>query len=262
MSNKLVESKLFELFQSIDTDSSGHISLDEFKEACERISLKVSREEVEAFLKADTSGDNNLDFPEFCQFYTNCLSQVFRAIDTDNSGHIGTDELKHAFAKLGHNVTEREVIQLIYQVDKDRSGSVDFEEFCNYFISLPSPTMRAVMEQWSSGLSVDVGTDLATPPMPPPSVTIWRALLAGGVAGVVSRTATAPLEKIKLLAQVQTTCNIIYSLYVYTDKRWHQIATDSKRYNSTGIVERAVCWQCYKLFKSTAIFCSRLPCLL
>jgi len=48
-----------------------------------------------------------------------------------------------------------------------------------------------------------IGADLAPPPLPPASVPIWRALLAGGVAGVVSRTATAPLEKIKILAQVE-----------------------------------------------------------
>ena len=47
-----------------------------------------------------------------------------------------------------------------------------------------------------------VGTDLAPPPLPPASVPVWRALLAGGLAGVISRTATAPLEKIKILAQV------------------------------------------------------------
>ena len=52
-------------------------------------------------------------------------------------------------------------------------------------------------------ISSPLGSDLAPPPLPPASVPIWRALLAGGVAGVISRTATAPLEKIKILAQVR-----------------------------------------------------------
>lgn len=47
-----------------------------------------------------------------------------------------------------------------------------------------------------------IGTDLVPHHIPPASMVIWRALLAGGVAGVVSRTLTAPLEKIKILAQV------------------------------------------------------------
>ena len=54
--------------------------------------------------------------------------------------------------------------------------------------------------------------------MPPASLVIWRALLAGGIAGVVSRTLTAPLEKIKIMAQVGInpiiTCGY-YDLYIY-----------------------------------------------
>ena len=48
------------------------------------------------------------------------------------------------------------------------------------------------------------GSDLAPHHIPPSSLVIWRALFAGGMAGVVSRTATAPLEKIKILAQVSS----------------------------------------------------------
>ena len=46
------------------------------------------------------------------------------------------------------------------------------------------------------------GSDLAPPALPPCSVEIWKALVAGGVAGIVSRTFTAPLEKAKIIAQV------------------------------------------------------------
>ena len=52
-----------------------------------------------------------------------------------------------------------------------------------------------------------IGSDLVPPPLPPPSIMIWRALFAGGIAGIVSRTATAPIEKIKILAQVSFTIN-------------------------------------------------------
>ena len=55
------------------------------------------------------------------------------------------------------------------------------------------------------------GSDLAPPPVPPASLVIWRALLAGGIAGVVSRTFTAPLEKVKILAQVMHN-NFVISL--------------------------------------------------
>lgn len=50
-----------------------------------------------------------------------------------------------------------------------------------------------------------LGSDLAPQHIPPVSLVIWRTILAGGVAGVVSRTLTAPLERIKILAQVSST---------------------------------------------------------
>lgn len=63
-----------------------------------------------------------------------------------------------------------------------------------------------------------VGTDLVPHHIPPASMVIWRALLAGGVAGVVSRTLTAPLEKIKILAQVNFT-SYLDSLQLWTIKK-------------------------------------------
>ena len=197
-----VEEKLLLVFNDIDTDKSGSISIQEFRNACEKLSLQVSPDDIKEFLSSDTSGDDALDFKEFSIFYVKRLKKVFDVLDNDRSGEISVDELQHAFNKLGYKATIREVNLLLSQVDADKNGLVNFNEFCFYFSSVPSPDVRTILEQWASGLSVDVGTDLVPPPLPPPSVPIWQALFAGGVAGVVSRTLTAPLETVKLLAQV------------------------------------------------------------
>lgn len=54
----------------------------------------------------------------------------------------------------------------------------------------------------NNSYELPLGSDLVPPPLPPPSIIVWRAIFAGGIAGIVSRTATAPIEKIKILAQV------------------------------------------------------------
>lgn len=204
--NEKVKDKLLSLFKKLDKDGSGNISLEELSLACSDLSIKLTEDEKRRFLRADSSGDHLLDFEEFCSFYTQSLQGVFDDIDKDKSGEISVAELEDAFKKLGQSVNRRELKALLAQVDKDKNGRVDFNEFSEYFISLPSPSVRAVLEQWSSGLSVDVGSDLAPPVIPPPSMKIGLTLFAGGMAGIVSRTATAPLEKIKILAQVSSTC--------------------------------------------------------
>ncbi|XP_011409833.1 PREDICTED: calcium-binding mitochondrial carrier protein SCaMC-1-like [Amphimedon queenslandica] len=207
--NEKVKDKLLSLFNKLDKDGSGNISLEELSLACSDLSIKLTEDEKRRFLRADSSGDRLLDFEEFCSFYTQSLQGVFDNIDKDKSGEISVAELEDAFKRLGQSVNGRELKALLAQVDKDKNGRVDFNEFSEYFISLPSPSVRAVLEQWSSGLSVDVGSDLAPPVIPPPSMKIGLTLFAGGTAGIVSRTATAPLEKIKILAQTNGEARLV-----------------------------------------------------
>lgn len=149
--------KLQSIFNEIDADRSGTISQDELSLACKKLSIDVELQQVKDFLESDVTGDGELNFDEFCHFYLVRLQNIFKVIDSDSSGSIGVDELKRAFAKVGFHVTEREVLSLLAEVDKDNSESVDFTEFCNFFCSLPSPDFRLIVEKWASGLSVDTG---------------------------------------------------------------------------------------------------------
>lgn len=53
---------------------------------------------------------------------------------------------------------------------------------------------------------IDIGDDLTVPPeftkKEKQSGLWWRHLLSGGVAGAVSRTGTAPLDRLKIMLQV------------------------------------------------------------
>ena len=150
--------KLQLVFKKIDTDGSGTVSLGEFREACRKLSIKVEEEELRDFKKSDSSKDSQLSFDEFCIFYVSRLKKAFDEIDLDSSGEIQTTELKHALEMLGFKSSFSEVKELMLQVDKDMSGSVNFEEFCNCFCNLPSPDFRIIVKQWATGLSLDTGT--------------------------------------------------------------------------------------------------------
>ena len=157
LNNDSIE-KLRCIFNEIDSNSSGAISQDELTLACRKLSIEVEIKQLKDFIESDVTGDEELNFDEFCHFYLVRLQTIFKEIDADGSGSIGVDELKSAFGRVGFHLTDREVLSLLADVDKDNSESVDFSEFCNFFCSLPSPDFRLIVEKWASGLSVDTGT--------------------------------------------------------------------------------------------------------
>ncbi|CAL4894182.1 unnamed protein product [Urochloa decumbens] len=57
------------------------------------------------------------------------LKEMFKSMDSDNSGTITVDELRRGLAKKGTKLTEAEVQQLMEAADADGNGTIDYEEF-------------------------------------------------------------------------------------------------------------------------------------
>ncbi|PKA63069.1 Calcium-dependent protein kinase 17 [Apostasia shenzhenica] len=71
------------------------------------------------------------------QVLTGCLSEeeirglkeMFKSMDTDNSGTITLEELKQGLAKQGTKISDAELKQLMDAADADGNGTIDYEEF-------------------------------------------------------------------------------------------------------------------------------------
>ncbi|XP_052170561.1 calcium-dependent protein kinase 15-like [Diospyros lotus] len=57
------------------------------------------------------------------------LKEMFKSMDTDNSGTVTFEELKAGLPKLGTKISESEVRQLMEAADVDGNGSIDYLEF-------------------------------------------------------------------------------------------------------------------------------------
>ncbi|AQK99843.1 Putative calcium-dependent protein kinase family protein [Zea mays] len=57
------------------------------------------------------------------------LKEMFKGMDSDNSGTITVDELRRGLAKQGTKLSEAEVEQLMAAADADGNGTIDYEEF-------------------------------------------------------------------------------------------------------------------------------------
>ncbi|CAK9152982.1 unnamed protein product [Ilex paraguariensis] len=57
------------------------------------------------------------------------LKEMFKMIDTDNSGQITLEELKNGLERVGANLKDSEINGLMQAADIDNSGTIDYGEF-------------------------------------------------------------------------------------------------------------------------------------
>ena len=64
------------------------------------------------------------------------IKAVFDIFDVNKDGAISHQELRDGMAKFGEHLTDKEVEQLIKDVDLDGNGELDFKEFLAFVNSL------------------------------------------------------------------------------------------------------------------------------
>ncbi|GBM69756.1 Calcium-binding mitochondrial carrier protein SCaMC-2 [Araneus ventricosus] len=92
------------------------------------------------------------------------------------------------------------------RLDKDGSQTMSFNKWRDYLLFLPSFELGDLLRSWRHATFLDIGEN----PLVPEDFTKkemqtgmwWRLLVAGAIAGGVSRTCTAPLDRIKVFLQV------------------------------------------------------------
>ncbi|KAG9324594.1 hypothetical protein KVV02_004088 [Mortierella alpina] len=138
------------------------------------------------------------DFEVFLEEKEERLWNLFREIDHNNDNEIQADELQASLAKAGINMSDAELKQFISTMDKDGDGAIDFEEWRDFLVLLPrEPTLKEIYHYVQEVVAqVGVDGDVVMPPSENDYVA--RYLLAGAIAGAVSRTATAPLDRLKV----------------------------------------------------------------
>ncbi|XP_063172365.1 mitochondrial adenyl nucleotide antiporter SLC25A25 isoform X6 [Candoia aspera] len=91
-------------------------------------------------------------------------------------------------------------------MDKNGTMTIDWNEWRDYHLLHPVENIPEIILYWKHSTIFDVGENLTVPDeftMEERQTGMWwRHLVAGGGAGAVSRTCTAPLDRLKVLMQV------------------------------------------------------------
>ncbi|TMS36755.1 hypothetical protein L596_003844 [Steinernema carpocapsae] len=124
------------IFREFDLNGDGYIQKDELKAVMIKMGQSPTEEELNAmFNAADKDHDGNIDFNEFLSIaHANPLSLSLRAVfdelDVDGDGYITRSELRIAFQRMGHTLSDQDIKAIYKHVDLNQDGKINFEEFC------------------------------------------------------------------------------------------------------------------------------------
>jgi len=135
--NRVAE--LREAFNLLDRDHLDRISVKNLAEFLHLFGIFRDLDEVRKMVDGfDLYHLGFISFDEFCIMMgpgdpadkkRQEMLTVFNALDVHRAGKISRTELKEVLNKLGTNVTEDEVSQMMKMVDKKGDGVIDFDEF-------------------------------------------------------------------------------------------------------------------------------------
>ncbi|XP_056158206.1 calcium-binding mitochondrial carrier protein SCaMC-2-A [Lampris incognitus] len=152
--------------------------------------------------------DGQLDFDEFVHYlqdYEKDLKLVVKSLDRKNAGRIDSKDLMQSLQDLGVHISLQHAEKVLKSMNKNGTMTISWNEWSNY-PPVETESVPEIILYWKHSMIFDVGENLMVPDEFTTEEKMtgmwWRHLVAGGGAGVVSRSCTAPLDRVKVMMQV------------------------------------------------------------
>jgi solute carrier family 25 phosphate transporter 23/24/25/41 len=208
------------LFKKLDVQSNGEITLRDFKEALKTLNHPISANPEmiqQIFDSFDHNKDKVIDFDDFKLYLSSTDDQIlkgFNKIDQDNDGKLNKADFVHYLKKTLNLKPSDYNIDLLFQhIDYKHDGYITYDEFRDFLLLMPRLHGSRIKTAFTFIVEeLDVSAD--------GDVTLinhflngFGFFLAGGFSGVVSRTCTAPFDRIKvfLIARTDLSSTVLHS---------------------------------------------------
>lgn len=142
MTNQLTDEQIAdfkEAFALFDKTGDGSISTKELGTVMRSLGQNPTDAELQNMInEVDTNGNGTIEFLEFIAMMERKVKdpdseaeirEAFKVFDKDGKGFITAVDLRHVMTNLGEKMTDEEVNEMIREVDVDRDGQINYEEF-------------------------------------------------------------------------------------------------------------------------------------
>ncbi|KAK2895946.1 solute carrier family 25 member 24, like [Channa argus] len=199
-----------DLFLKLDQNHDGFISVAELHNEMRKHGILSADSKAQTIIdSSDKDKDGQLDYEEFLSYMMDRERKwkiYFHDLDKNKCGVIDHDDIICLFEEIGVVISKTKAKKIIQMMDKDSSMTVDWDEFLHYIILNPVDNIGELVSSWKHSLVFDVGESRAMPIEFPEEASSFGAcrafVLAAGLADAVSRTVTAPIDRLKTQLQV------------------------------------------------------------
>uniref|UniRef100_A0A6B2L4A7 EF-hand domain-containing protein n=1 Tax=Arcella intermedia TaxID=1963864 RepID=A0A6B2L4A7_9EUKA len=190
------------MWDDLDTDRSGLLDHHELQRAVTSVNLPVTDASL-LLSMMDKNKDGKIDFNEFKSFIKEreeTMKAVYGQIDRRKANTIQYEDIAYVMKSLNIDAEDDSIREIVKRIDKDGDNLLTYEEFRSYLVLMPNLNINAIFDSFGSKTAnaqdtFSVAIEISKKSNP------TDLLLAGGVAGAISRTATAPLDRLKVLYQ-------------------------------------------------------------
>ncbi|XP_050420322.1 programmed cell death protein 6-like [Adelges cooleyi] len=135
---------LWDMFQKLDKDKSGTITIGELQVALSNGTWNPFNPETVRLMinMFDKTNKGTITFDDFGALwkYVTDWQNCFRSFDKDSSGHIDKNELRAALQSFGYSLSEVTVTTMVQKFDRIGHGTILFDDFIQCCIMLNNLT--------------------------------------------------------------------------------------------------------------------------
>ncbi|XGW34586.1 hypothetical protein V3C99_018492 [Haemonchus contortus] len=206
------EKRLRDLYERLDMDNDGTVDIRDLTAALKHEMPHIpTRLAPKLMARLSSRNEDKVDFGEFVKYvieHEKRLEAIFQDLDKNNDGLVDVREIKVFCNEQGITLDDRKARGIVQRMDQSGSSSVDLSEFQQFMLLYPSSDVKDMVDFWRHNLVIDIGEDSQVPEDFTDQEIIsgiwWRHLVAGGVAGCMSRSCTAPFDRLKVFMQVHS----------------------------------------------------------